>query len=94
MKLQWEKYKGMHFGLDGNRVVCCVAKAEGSPMEMFSIQFFDLAFTTLEAAQAEAEMDHELSSKPRRSAFAESIIPILENTLASLKGPAKIEESK
>lgn len=86
MKLQWEKYKGMHFGLDGTRVVCGVAKPDNAPLEMFMVQFYDASFTTLEAAQEYAEQDYELLSKPPRSHFAESMIPILESTLSSLRG--------
>jgi hypothetical protein len=83
-KLQWEKYGKIWVGLEGEHVVCAVARAEEAPLEMFTIQFFELAFTTLDAAKAEAE--RSLDNTPRQSPFAQTLIPVLKNMLATLEG--------
>jgi hypothetical protein len=79
--LQWERYGKFTVGLDGSRVVCIIAKPEDAPLEMWTVQFTDLAFTSLEAAQAEAEKDYTQMSAPRLNPY----VAMLETALAVFK---------
>jgi len=83
--MQWEKYGKVWAGLDGAEVVCLIGPAEGAPMEMFTIQFLEGAFTTIEAAKVAAEKAQGESRKSSPTGMNQWLVPALKSVITNLE---------
>lgn len=82
MSLEWHEIRGgFQVAMDGEKVFALIAKPEGSPIEMFQIQYFENCFGSIAAAKAEVEIDHVEYSAAQRQRHASIVQPSLLDTI-------------